>query len=177
MKQLSKQGKIAPREKAVPISVQEEEHLWSIGALGDDTPTKLVDTVLYLLGVHFVLCAADEHKSLKFNDQLKVLYDNEVGLKYLYYEENTSKCNQGGLTTRSFEPKRGRAYENVVNSDHCIEKYVSHRPFHLPKSSPDFYLCPLAVPHGNVWYSCQARGRHALEKVIKSLCKKGGFEG
>ena len=65
MKQLSKEGKIAPREKAVPISVQEEEYLWSIGALGDDTPTKLVDTVLYLLGIHFALRAADEHKTSK----------------------------------------------------------------------------------------------------------------
>ena len=181
MKQLSKEGKIAPRVKAVPISVQEEEILWASGHLGDDTPVKLVDTLLYLLGVHFALRAADEHKSLKVNDQLKVLYDSEVGLKYLYYEENTSKCNQGGISSRTYEPKQGRAYENVVNSDRCVvrifEKYLSLRPSHLPKCSTDLYLRPLSVPNGSIWYSCQPRGRHALEKVIKKLCDKGGFGG
>ena len=181
MKQLSKEGKIAPREKAQPISVQEEEKLWSLGLLGDDTPTKLIDTLLYLLGIHFGLRAADEHKSLKINDQISVKFDSEVGLKYLFYEENTSKCNQGGLSTRCHDVKSSRAYQNVVNSDRCIvrlyEKYVSLRPSHMPKCSQDFYLRPLAVPNGDVWYSCQARGLHALEKVIKNLCKKGGIAG
>ena len=59
---MSKEGKIAPYEKALPISVQEEEQLWSLGLLGDDSPTKLVDTLLYLLGIHFGLHAANEHK-------------------------------------------------------------------------------------------------------------------
>ena len=182
MKQLSKEGKIAPREKALPISVQEGEKLWSLGLLDDDTLTKLVDTLLYLLGIHFGLCAVDEHKSLKINQQISVLYDSEVGLKYLYYDENTSKCNQGGLSTRSHDNNSSRAYQNVVNSDRCIvrlyEKYVSLRPSHLPKCSTDFYLRPLAVSNGDVWYPCQARGHHTLEeKVIKNLCKKGGITG
>ena len=40
-----------------------------------------------------------------------------------------------------------------------------------------FYLHPLVVPNGNVWFSCQARGHHTSEKVIKNLCKKGGITG
>ena len=40
MKELSKQGKIAPREKAQPISVAEEKKFWMDGILGDDTPEK-----------------------------------------------------------------------------------------------------------------------------------------
>ena len=56
MKQLSKGGKIAPCEKALPISIQEEEQLWSLGLLGNDSPTKLVDTLLYLLGISLIAC-------------------------------------------------------------------------------------------------------------------------
>ena len=170
IKALAKEGKVAPHVKAVPISVAEEEELWSCGILGDDTPVKLVDTLLYLLGLHFSLCAADEHKNLKIDTQLKVLYDKEVGLKYLYCEELTSKCNQGGIASRYHVPKKGCAYENVLNTDRCLvrlyEKYIASRPSHNPNCSKDFYLRPLSVPCGH----------HALEKVIKSMCKAGGLK-
>ena len=181
MRDLSKDGKISPRIKAEPLSVSDEEKLWSLGILGDKTPEQLVDTLLYLNSVHFALRAAEEHKSLKMNCQFKVEFDPEVGLKYLQYTECMSKCNQGGLTSRFIQTKVDRAYENVINSDRymvCLyEKYVSHRPNHLPKYSKDFYLHPLAVPNGNIWYSCQARGRHNLDKVVKTMCAKAGFTG
>ena len=48
-------------------------------------------------------------------------------------------------------------------------------PNHDPRCSEFFYQCPLSVPNGDVWYSCQPRGCHTIEKVIKELCKKGGF--
>ena len=135
MRQLSKEGKIAPRVKAEPISVSEEEMMWELGILGDDNPEKLLDTIVYLNGVHFALHAADEHKSLKVNLQFKVGFDNAVGLKYLEYTGCTSKCNQGGLASRYIKPKVSRAYENVLNSDRCMvrlyEKYMSHRPDYL----------------------------------------------
>ena len=67
MHELSKEGKIAPCVKSEPISVSEEEKMWELGILGDDTPEKLIDTILYLNGVHFALRAANEHKSLKVN--------------------------------------------------------------------------------------------------------------
>ena len=104
MKDLSKMGKVAPCVKAQAISIEEEDVLWKWGVLGDDTPVKLVDTLLYLLGLHFTLRAAEEHKNLKVNCQLSVHYDSEVSLKYLYYQEKSSKCNQGGINTRGIEP-------------------------------------------------------------------------
>ena len=167
---LSKEGKISPSIKAVPISAQEENSLWQKGILGNDTPVKLVNTLLYLLGVHFGLCAADEHKHLKRDGNFSVHYDQAVGLKYLYYEEKVSKCNQGGIASRAFSPKSGRAYQNVVNSDRCVvrlyKKYISQHPDHDPKCSSDFYLRPLSVPNGDAWYSCQARVRSLRRCVI-----------
>ena len=112
-----------------------------MGILGDDTPTKLANTLLYLLGIHFTLRVAEEHKNLKVNSQFSVLYDDKVGLKYLYYQEKTSKCNQGGINTCAISGKTGRAYENVVNSDRCVvrlfEKYKSLHPDHLAKCSTE----------------------------------------
>ena len=179
MKDLSKQGKFAPSIKMEPIFVSEEEMLWNMKILGDDTPEKLVDTLLYLNGLHFALHVADKHKSLKMNLQLTVGYGNSVGLKYLEYKECTSKCNQVGLMSRFIKPKVSCAYQNVTNADRCMvrlfEKYVSHHPDHDPKCSKDFYLHPLSNQNGNVWYSCQPRGRHTLGEVVKNLCKKAGL--
>ena len=87
MWQLSKEGKISPCEKAEAISASEEDKLWEMKILGDDTPEKLVDTLLYLNGVHFALRAAEEHKNLCINCQFKVHFDTDVGLKYLKYTE------------------------------------------------------------------------------------------
>ena len=172
---------MAPREKAEPISNEDEELLWKRGILGDSNPEQLVNTLLYLNGVHFALRAADEHENLKVNCQFEVLYDSQVGLKYLKYQEMSSKCNQGGLTSRFNEPKKGRTYQNVVNPDRCLvrlfEKYMSHRPDHDPRCSRDFYLRPLSVPNGNVWYSCQPKGRHSIEKIVKEMCNKIGLTG
>ncbi len=65
MKELSKDGIVCEYQQAKPISVKDEEHLWKSGLLGNDTPEKLVNTLLYLVGLHFALRACDEHKVLK----------------------------------------------------------------------------------------------------------------
>ena len=106
MQELSKEGKVAPRIQAEPISLSEEDRLWELGILGDDNPEKLINIILYLNGVYFALRAAEEHKSLKVNCQFKIGYDSSVGLKYLEYTECSSKYNQGGLSSRFIKPKR-----------------------------------------------------------------------
>ena len=155
--------------------------MWLKGVLGDANPQQLVDTVLYLLGIHFGLHAADEHKSLKIDCQLSVHYDESVGLKYIYYKEVSSKCNQVRISECNVLPKTGRAYQNVVNSDRCLvrlyDKYISHRPSHDPHCSKDLYLHPLSVPNGDIWYSCQPCGIYCLQKVVKKMCVKAGITG
>ena len=49
------------KKQANLITFEQENLLWKEGLLGEDTPDKLRDTVLYLLGVHLALRAGDEH--------------------------------------------------------------------------------------------------------------------
>ena len=65
MKQLSKKGVVCEHAQAKPITVDQENFMWNTGLLGDDTLEKLVNTLLYLISVHFTLQACDKHKSLK----------------------------------------------------------------------------------------------------------------
>ena len=53
------------RKQAQVISLEYENRLWDTNILGEDTPDKLRDTVLYLLGVNCALRAGDEHYNLR----------------------------------------------------------------------------------------------------------------
>ena len=154
--------------------------------LGDDTPEKLSDTLVLLLGIQFAMRAAREHKQLKI-DQIIVEYDKDVGERYLYYTEYVSKCNQGGIKSRASDGKKGRCYENLINKQRCLvrlhELYKSHRPDNFPRTKEqpvvprDYYLRPMSNKDSEIWYTCQPRGRHAIEKIVNKLCKQGGLKG
>ena len=153
MKELSHRGYVKPRVQACIITIEEEELLWKSGILGSDTPKQLVETLLYLFGLHFALCAGAEHRSCRVSEtsQLKVHFDNNVGLYYLEYCEDTSKTNQGGLDNHKVNRKMVGTYENKQNSVRCVvsmyNHYMSVRPTG-PKCPDDFYLRPLPAPKG-----------------------------
>lgn len=119
------------RKQCLPISIEEENMLWDQGQLGTDTPGQLLNTMIYLNGLHFALRGGNEHRKLRAkNPQITGPHSDPVtGLKYLQYCEDTSKTNCGGLKHRKSAPKRTVAYENSENKNRCIvavyEKYTS----------------------------------------------------
>jgi integrase len=180
MKDLTSQGCRSRRRQAQIISDAEEEKMWELGVLGDDTPQKLLDTVLYFFGIHFALRAGQEHRNLRFqNSQISVETDSE-GHRYLLYTEDISKNRQGGLKHRLVKPKSVRAYENNSNPNRCIVrlylKYLSHRPTDA-KCSPAFYLRPLAKPRSNIWFSCQPLGINQISKTVARMCQSANIGG
>ncbi len=44
-----------------PISMSEEDSMWQKGVLGEDTPEKLRNTVMYLVGLTCALHGGQEH--------------------------------------------------------------------------------------------------------------------
>ena len=165
-------------DQAEIISVEEEDKMWNMAVLGDTTPQKLVDTILYMFGVHFALRAGTEHRNLRHINSQISLHKDTNGAKYLCYTEDVSKNCQGGPKHRKITPKCVRAYENKLDPDKCTvrlyEKYVSHRPTDANCSSA-FYLRPLVKPVSHVWYSCQALGIHTLSGTVAKLCKQANL--
>ena len=53
--------------QAKPISLKDEEQLWTTGQLGMHTPQALLDTIYYLIGVSFGLRGGHEHRQLRWN--------------------------------------------------------------------------------------------------------------
>ena len=118
------------RKQGEIITLREEEQLWEKGVLGDSQPQQLLDTLVYLFGIHFALRGGNEHRRLRaVNSQIIKGVDKETGLQYLEYREDVSKTNAGGIKDRKLKRKVTRAYENKENRERCIvrlyDKYVS----------------------------------------------------
>lgn len=64
MKELSSRGLGLDKKKAEIITAEQEDIMWRKGILGRDSPAKLLDTVLFQLGLHFALRAGQEHRTL-----------------------------------------------------------------------------------------------------------------
>lgn len=130
MKEASAEGLGNSTKKAEVISIEEEELLWSKAILGEQAPQQLLDTILYLLGLHFALRGGKEHRRLRrMKSQITIRIDSSSGRRYLEYREDVSKTNGGGLKDRKKAPKVTRAYENAKNPARCVvrlfEKYLS----------------------------------------------------
>ena len=85
MKQLRSSGLGVHVKQAKPITAEEENLLWDKGILGDHSPQALVDTMLFLCGLHFALRSGDEHRSLQ-TSQFKVTSSTD-GSPQLEYTE------------------------------------------------------------------------------------------
>ena len=179
MKELSREGNIQQRKKADIISVDDENLMWDKNVLGSSSPKQLVDTVLYLFGVHFALRASVEHRSLRIGPRSQLRLGIDRDKRFLEYSEDVSKTRQGGLAHKNVGRKIVRAYANIVNPDRCIvklyEDYMTRRPIH--NCLEDFYLRPLAHPRGRVWYVSQPIGRNTLSKVVGNLAADAGLKG
>ena len=92
------------------ISYELENEMWQKGLLGEDTPDKLREKVLFLLGIHLALHAGDEHYALRRDEpdrpsQLS-FRRNEKGQHCLVYHKDTvTKTNDGGLANLRKELK------------------------------------------------------------------------
>ena len=61
MKRLRSAGLGVRKKQAEPISIQEEDLLWEKGCLGDSDPHTLLDTMLFLCGIHLHVLKAWAH--------------------------------------------------------------------------------------------------------------------
>lgn len=153
MKKSARLGYVQKKKKAKVINREDEVALWEMQCFGSENPKQLIMTLIYHLGLHLSLRAAQEHYDLEFgeshcdcdlmdriyfhfiisvgsNSQLK-LHKDEEG-EFLEYTERFSKNHQFGLRCTRMEPKSTRVYANKGNKDRCIveiyKRYISHRP-------------------------------------------------
>ena len=177
MRELTRRGVGLNRRKAQVITQTMEEKLWDHGDLGSDDPQTLLNTLLYLLGIHFALRSREEHRHLRFGHDSQLKLGIKDNIEFLQYREDCSKTRHGGLKDRFTPPKEGIVFAdaNVPEERNLVQlykKYVSLRP--KDGKCNAFYLKPLKNKKADIWYADQAIGVNTIAKIVKSLVKEEG---
>lgn len=183
MKERTEMGIGTVKRQAQFISYEYEEELWDRDILGEDTPDKLCNTVLYLLGINLALHGVEEHYLLRRqmpnrDSQLSFKRDSN-GVRCLVYSEDTcTKNNDGGLAHMRHEHKVVWVYPSA-NVDRCpvrlVDKYVSLCPPYYKK--PNFYLQSKQKLTPIQWYTTKVVGSNTLAKVVKQLLSDAKIDG
>ena len=165
------------------ITYDMEFKLWEKGVLGEDSPDKLRNTVLFLLGVNMYLRAVEDHYNLRRSvpgqcSQISFEMNDKDIMCMVYREDSTTKTHDGGLKDMRAERKIVWVYPSE-NLDRCpvrlTQKYLSLCPRFVKK--PNFYLRSLEKPTPKQCYAEQVVGSQTLSKLIGSIMEKGEFEG
>ena len=178
-KQLRQKGKGRRPNKALGLSEEEMEKLWSTNQLGDHCPEALIRTVWLNNTMHFGWRARDEHRRVLVGD-LEVRRDEgEEALEYvIWHTERGSKTRNGGS---EFGPERyfnPRMY--ATGGERCPVKffktYLARRPVEMRKPDDPFYLA-VKKPTNNIWFKKQPLGVHSLGNFMKTMAAAANLDG
>ena len=140
---------------------------------------KLKSISLSKLSSIFALRSGSEHRRLRYTPAQIQLIEKSHSCPYLIYQEDISKTNQGGLHSRTKQPKKVIHYANTTNPDRCFihiyNTYMSKCPSDRPAGA--FYLQPLQKPKGDVWFSKVPCGHNTSQKIVPELMKAAGISG
>ena len=167
-----------------PISFEDETKMWVSGALGEDTPDKLRNTVMFLIGLSCALRGGEEHRRLRcppYDPQIVVKRDIDGSEFLVYTEDDKCKTFQGGLKSR---PKKCKVIPIHGNRAHpecdlvrLYQKYVSLLPNNGKCQALYKYSLSLNRLSPGTWYSDKPMGVNALKGVVKNIAKDAGVEG
>ncbi len=165
------------------LSYSDEDKMWASGVLGEDSPDKLRDTLMFLLGMHLALRGGEEHQKLRcppFNCQLTVSHDSEGRKVLLYREDAKTKINQGGISGRKYTPKSVKIYPSQHFDRDPVwlfEKYIGLLPSEGKLSVLYKYALKSTKLSPVQWYANKPIGVNALKKTVKELTRQAGLAG
>ena len=174
-RQLSVTGKSTSVSTPV-IAVEDEEKFWETGALGTETPEKLLHTVFYLNGKNFLLRGGEEHYNLKISQMQR--FENPPRYEYT---ELVSKNRAGGLASYRLKNKVVPVFQDESLGKQChvyvLDLYLSKIPSSA-RAQDVFYLRPKPVnmEDDNPWYSSQRIGRNRISQLMKTICSGSGVQ-
>ena len=163
MKELSQKGVGSHRNRAAPVTVDDEIQLWESGTLNGDTSQGLSYAVFLYNCKVFGFRGGDEHRNLDVS-QYEVTTDHRGHQKLVYFGR-TAKNLQGGLKQRKIEAKAIEQHGDPSNP-RCVVKLFDKYLSCIPNEGP-FYRRPLSS--GSLQFSEQVIGRNTLSSYMKKM--------
>jgi hypothetical protein len=175
---LRKQGKGNRPNKSDAIEDEDVDRLYESGALGDDNPESVLQTIWFNNTVLFGMRAgASEHVSMRWGDvELK---QNSDGKEYLEKSvERQTKTRQGN-DPRNIRESTPKAFARDDNR--CpvkiYKKFRDNRPSDMMHKDAPFYLGTIANPKsGQLWFRRQRLGPDKLGKLMKKMKATAGLD-
>ena len=148
--------------------------MWEKGELGSSTPTKLIQTLFYLNGLHFGIRGGAEHHNLCI-DHFEIEIFN--GIECLVYKEKSTKTYKGGMEQRKLSPKVKRYFENTdLPKEKCHIKLFKMFIEHRPPTTENLYLqSKKDGTSQDAWYTTRPIGINTLQKMLKRMFVNAGL--
>ena len=123
--ELRESGRGKRKNKANPLTPEEEELLWSSGALGEHPAESLNHALFYTLGQHFGTRGVQEHLQMHLDDFRFVRKAGSTDIHYVEWTEGLTKPSKEGWLNH-----RRRATQRVFPTGtercpvHMLEKLI-----------------------------------------------------
>ena len=161
------------------FSKEEEDRLWSSGALSTETPKGLLRAVFFLNGRNFGLVGGDKHRQLKLSQLKRVAHPP----RYVY-----TRCVPENHAQLLFSGKKKKS-QTTICIDAVVERgnrcHVRVLDLYLQKLPPEafendvFYLQPVGyfVDPTKPWFTAKPVGLNSLGRMVKDICADAGIDG
>ena len=173
-------------KKSEGFSREEEDRLWSSGALSTETPIGLLRAVFFLNGRNFGIVGGERHRQLKLSQLKRVANPPRYVYTASASDSNHSAPEHKGLT-RMWSKKKKPSPAIIV--DAVAEKgnrcHVHVLDLYLQKLPPEafdndvFYLQPLGAfkDPTKPWFTTNPFGKNMLTRMVKDICTDAGIDG
>ena len=162
-------------ESLEPLDVQK---LWDEGALGQNDPDQLQQTIWWLISTYMGTRGCNEHHKFLFGDF--TIKSSPDGVEYVEFSAERGTKTRSGETVkstnadaRSFKPKMWATLENPSKCPVAIFKaFVQHRPPQMCAAESPLYLAINRKRNeDSFWYKKQPLGVNHIDKMMKLLVK------
>ncbi|XP_069486738.1 uncharacterized protein KIAA1958 homolog isoform X2 [Ambystoma mexicanum] len=172
---LKKAGMSGARSRTIAyFSLSDQEQMWRIGCLGDESPMALLSTVVKYNSQYLNMRTLQEHADLMYGD-IELLKDSH-NRTFFARTDSVKRENRLNASKVCY----GQIYhEHSMGLRRCpyclLCKYMyDHRPPSQMDAKSPFYLTPRKeiTGMGSVWYEEQRMGLRSLRGVVPKLAKK-----
>lgn len=172
---LNKAGMAGARSRnIIYFSLSDQEEMWRIGCLGDESPVALLSTIVKFNSQYLNMRTLQEHADLMYGD-IELLKDSQNRTFFARTDivKRENRLNASKVCYGQIYHDHSKGVRRCPYCLLCKYMYAHRPPSQMDAKSP-FYLTARKEVTGmdSVWYEEQRMGLRSLRGVVPKLAKK-----